>query len=68
MSPPCNSRAASRRKFLYVLTAAPLALSVSLFAGCSNAIPPREYQRPRSHIVGGNGKRGRSRGTRDGSE
>jgi hypothetical protein len=62
MSPPCNSRA-SRRKFLCVLATVPLALSMGLSAGCSNAIPPRQYKRPRTHIVGGNGKRGRSRGS-----
>lgn len=46
-----------RRGFLKVL-------AVTAFApllGCADSIPPREYKRPRTHIVGGNGKRGRSR-------
>lgn len=66
MSQPCNSRAASRRKFLCVLAAVPLALCVSLSPGCSNAVPPRQHKGPHTHIVGGNGKRGRSGGARDG--
>lgn len=49
----------SRRKLLGLLGAAPLALPVLLSAACSSATPPRQYKRPKSHIVGGSGKRSR---------
>jgi hypothetical protein len=48
-----------RRRLLRTL--ALTSMAPALMLGCSGSTPPREYQRPRTHIVGGNGKRGRSR-------
>lgn len=47
-----------RRSLLGLLTTAPLGLSAILLAGCAGSIPPRQYQRPPSHIVGSGRKGG----------
>lgn len=47
-----------RRRLLKML--ALTSMAPALVLGCSGSIPPREYKRPRTHIVGGNGKRGRN--------
>lgn len=48
-----------RRRLLKMLA---LPSIPALLLGCVGSVPPRDYKRPRTHIVGGNGKRGRSRG------
>jgi hypothetical protein len=48
-----------RRRLLRLLAIVPLALSVTLPSGCAGSIPPRQYKRSKSHIVGGNSRGGR---------
>jgi hypothetical protein len=48
-----------RRRVLQMLSLASLAAPLTALSGCAGSIPPRQYQRPRSHIVGGNSRGGR---------
>ena len=48
-----------RRNLLRSVAFGSLALSAALFAGCAGSIPPRQVKRTKSHITGGNGRRGK---------
>ena len=50
---------AERRSLLGLLAIGTLAAPAFLVAGCASAIPPREYQRPPSHITGRGGNSGK---------
>jgi hypothetical protein len=50
-----------RRNLLRSAAIGSLALSAALLTGCAGSIPPREVKRPKSHITGGNGRRGKRR-------
>jgi hypothetical protein len=50
-----------RRSLLRSAAFGSLALSAALFAGCAGSIPPRQVKKSKSHITGGNGRRGKRR-------
>lgn len=54
-----ESRQLERRKALKLLAGGQLILVAMVTAACAGSIPPREYKRPKSHIIGGNSRGGR---------
>jgi hypothetical protein len=54
-----QAHSAERRSLLSLLAVGTLAAPALLLAGCANAIPPREYRKPPSHITGRGGNSGK---------